>query len=212
VTPTPATPEAIAKAAGLLRTGAVIIYPTDTVYGIGGDATNRAAIDLVLRLKQRPVGKPLPVLVPDTAAAQRHARFDARAEQLAEAFWPGALSLVLPLRPDSELAPGVTADSATVALRVPDHPVALALLRDAGCPLAGPSANPAGAGSPTDAHAIAADLSEAIAMILDAGPSPVAVASTVLDLTGTPVRILRAGAVTRAELETVLGLSLDTSG
>jgi L-threonylcarbamoyladenylate synthase len=208
VTPVPATPEAIDEAARLIRSGAVIVYPTDTVYGVGADATNRDAIERLLRLKQRSPGKPLPVLVSDIAAAQAIARFDARAEQLADAFWPGALSLVLPLNPDANLAPGVTAGGATVGLRVPDHPVALALLRDAGCPLAGPSANPAGADSPTDAHSITAGLGEAVAMILDAGASPGGTASTVLDLSTPLARILRLGAVTRAELKTVLGAPL----
>ena len=202
--PVPATPQTIAEAAQLVRSGAVIVYPTDTVYGIGGDATNRDTIDQVLRLKQRPSDKPLPVLIPDTAAARLIARFDARAERLAEAFWPGALSLVLPLATGVELAPGVAAGGATVGLRVPDHAVTLALMYDADCPLAGPSANPAGANSPTDVHAIAAELSEGVAMILDAGPSPGGLASTVLDLSGPLPSILRAGAIARAALEIVL--------
>jgi L-threonylcarbamoyladenylate synthase len=208
VTPVPATPETIAEAARLIRSGAVIVYPTDTVYGVGADATNADAIERLLRLKQRPPGKPLPVLVPDIATARQFARFDARAERLADAFWPGALSLVLPLGSEAKLAPGVTAGGITVGLRVPDHPVALALMRDAGCPLAGPSANPAGADSPTDAHAIAAGLGEGVAMILDAGASPGGTASTVLDLSAPLARILRPGAVTRAELETALGAPL----
>lgn len=208
MTPVPATPETIAEAAWLIRSGAVIVYPTDTVYGVGADATNRDAIERLLRLKQRPPGKPLPVLVPDIATARRIARFDARAERLADVFWPGALSLVLALNPGANLAPGVTAGGATVGLRVPDHPVALALLRNAGCPLAGPSANPAGADSPSDVHAIAAGLGEGVAMILDAGPSPGGAASTVLDLSAPLARILRPGAVARAELETVLGAPL----
>ncbi len=208
MTPVPATPQTIAEAARLIRSGAVVVYPTDTVYGIGGDATNRDAIDRVLCLKQRPSGKPLPVLVSDTAAAQLIARFDARAERLAEAFWPGALSLVLPLASGAELAPGVAAGGATVGLRVPDHAVALALMHDADCPLAGPSANPAGANSPTDVHAIAVSLGEGVAMILDAGPSPGGIASTVLDLSGPLARILRAGAIARTALETVLDAPL----
>lgn len=208
MTPVPATPETIAEAARLIRSGAVIVYPTDTVYGIGADATNRDAIEQVLHLKQRPPGKPLPVLVPDIAAARRFARFDARAKRLADKFWPGALSLVLPLASGSTLAPGVTAGGATVGLRVPDHAVALALMREADCPLAGPSANPAGADSPTDAHAIAAGLGEGVAMILDAGISPGGTASTVLDLTAPTARILRPGAIARSALETVIGAPL----
>ena len=115
---------------------------------------------------------------------------------------------MLPLRSRANLAPGITAGGVTVGLRVPDHPVALALMRHAGCPLAGPSANAAGADSPTDAYAIAADLGEAVTLILDAGASPGSTASTVLDISAPLARILRSGAVTRSKLETALGAPL----
>ncbi|MBX6368490.1 MAG: threonylcarbamoyl-AMP synthase [Rhodospirillales bacterium] len=189
------TPEAIARAASVLREGGLVAFPTETVYGVAGDATNDRAVAAIFAAKQRPRFNPLISHVADLEAARRLGRFDARAEDLAARFWPGPLTLVVPRLPTSPVSLLATAGLDTVAVRVPDHPVASALLRAVGLPLAAPSANRSGRVSPTTAAHVAEELGDSVAMILDGGPCRVGVESTVLDLTTDPPTLLRPGGV-----------------
>src|SRR5438094_2134279 len=168
----PATPEAIERAARLLREGGLVAFPTETVYGLGGDATSEAAGARIFAAKGRPRFNPLIVHVPGVAEAERLALFDERARRLAEQFWPGPLSLVLPRRADSGLSLLASAGLDTVALRAPAHPTAQALLCAAGRPIAAPSANRSGRVSPTSAAHVAAELGDKVALILAAGRCP----------------------------------------
>jgi L-threonylcarbamoyladenylate synthase len=206
-----ATEAGLARAAGLLREGALVAFPTETVYGLGGDARNDRAVAAIFAAKGRPSFNPLIVHVPDLDAARRVAVFDARAEAVAAAFWPGPLTLVLPLRAEAGISPLVTAGLETVAVRVPAHPVAQGLLRAFGGPLAAPSANPSGKVSPTRAVHVLAGLSGRIAAVVDGGDCAVGVESTILGLVGAPA-LLRPGGVTVEALEAVLGASLIAGG
>lgn len=194
----------IARAAALLRQGALVAFPTETVYGLGGVATIDAAVRGIYEAKGRPGHNPLIVHVPDLAAAERLAVFDDQARALARAFWPGPLTLVLPMRAGAGLSPHITAGHPTVAIRVPAHPLAQALLRATGLPVAAPSANPSGKISPTTADHVLDGLSGRIAAVLDGGPCAVGVESTIL-APGTPPRLLRPGGVTSEDLARVLG-------
>ena len=207
----PATDEGLARAAGLLRAGALVAFPTETVYGLGGDARDDHAVAAIFAAKGRPSFNPLIVHVPDLAAARRVAVFDARAEAVAAAFWPGPLTLVLPLRAEAGISPLVTAGLATVAVRVPAHPVAQGLLRAFGGPLAAPSANPSGKVSPTRADHVLAGLSGRVAAVVDGGACAVGVESTILGLDGPPA-LLRPGGVTVEALEAALGAPLVVGG
>lgn len=194
----------LARAAALLAEGGLVAFPTETVYGLGGDATNSLAVAGIYQAKGRPRFNPLIVHVADLAMAQRFAILDARAQTLAAAFWPGPLTLVLPLLPDTGLSPLVTAELDTVAIRIPAHPVAQALIRAFGGPLAAPSANPSGKVSPTRAEHVAQGLGGRIAAILDGGPCAVGVESTILGLDGTAT-LLRPGGVALEEIEALIG-------
>ncbi len=199
------------RAAELLRDGELVAFPTETVYGLGGDARSDRAVARIYEAKGRPRFNPLIVHLPDVAAARALARFDDRAERLAAAFWPGPLTLVLPLRPGSGLSPFVTAELPTVALRVPAHPVARALLRTYGGPLAAPSANPSGRVSPTRAEHVLDGLSGRIAGLVDGGACAVGVESTIVGLDG-PAQLLRPGGVPVEAIEAVLGEPLGAGG
>ncbi|MDX5359313.1 MAG: threonylcarbamoyl-AMP synthase [Rhodobacterales bacterium] len=196
--------DGIARAAALLRQGALVAFPTETVYGLGGVATIDAAVRGIYEAKGRPGHNPLIVHVPDLAAAERLAVFDDQARALALAFWPGPLTLVLQMRAEAGLSPHITAGHPTVAIRVPAHPLAQALLRETGLPVAAPSANPSGKISPTTADHVLDGLSGRIAAVLDGGPCAVGVESTIL-APGTPPRLLRPGGVTAEDLARVLG-------
>ncbi|MFN0113964.1 MAG: L-threonylcarbamoyladenylate synthase [Paracoccaceae bacterium] len=196
--------DGIARAAALLREGGLVAFPTETVYGLGGDARSDLAVARIFEAKGRPRFNPLIVHLPDLSAAQAVAVFADTAMRLADAFWPGPLTLVLPLRPSSRLSPLVTADLPGVATRVPAHPVAVALLRAFGGPVAAPSANPSGRISPTRAGHVLAGLSGRIAAVVDAGPCAVGVESTILGLTGEPV-LLRPGGIPAEAIEACLG-------
>jgi L-threonylcarbamoyladenylate synthase len=200
-----ATPDAIAEAGGLIAKGRLVAFPTETVYGLGADATNDRAVAAVFAAKDRPTFNPLIVHFADAAAAFRTVAADGRAERLAEAFWPGALTLVLPRRPKSTVSLLVSAGLDTVAVRVPNHPVAHALLEASGCPIAAPSANPSGRVSPTTAAHVAESLGTAVAMILDGGACSVGIESTVTDLSGERPALLRPGSVTAEDIEAVIG-------
>ena len=193
----------LAAAADLLRQGQLVAFPTETVYGLGGDARSDRAVARIFAAKGRPRFNPLIVHVPDVAAAREFGVFDDRAERLAAAFWPGPLTLVLPLR-SAGLSDLVTAGLASVAIRVPAHPVAQALLRASGGPLAAPSANPSGRVSPTRADHVMAGLAGRIAAVLDGGPCAVGVESTIVGLVGA-AELLRSGGVVLEALEAVLG-------
>ena len=199
------TPETIVKAGAALRRGELVAFPTETVYGLGADATNARAVAGIYEAKGRPRFNPLIVHVDTIMAAERIAHVSPKARRLAAAFWPGALTLVLRLRPDASIADLVTAGLDTVAVRVPDHAVALALIAAAGCPIAAPSANRSGHVSPTLAAHVAEDLGDAPAFILDAGPTAHGLESTILDASGDAIVLLRAGAVTMEAIERALG-------
>lgn len=194
----------LTRAAQILRDGGLVAFPTETVYGLGGDATNDLAVAGIFDAKGRPRFNPLIVHCADLDMAERFAQFDATARQLAAAFWPGPLTLVLPLKPSTGLSPLVTADLDSVAIRIPAHPVAKALLQTFGGPLAAPSANPSGKVSPTRADHVAAGLKRRINAILDGGPCAVGVESTILGLTETPT-LLRPGGIALETLETLIG-------
>lgn len=193
----------IERAATLIRQGKLVAFPTETVYGLGADATNVAAVAGIFAAKERPRTDPLIVHLADDADMARVASsVPAAAERLAERFWPGPLTLVVPRAP---LIPAlVAAGGATVGVRVPAHPVARALIRAAGVPIAAPSANRFMHTSPTTAAHVLADLDGRIAAILDAGPCPVGVESTVVDLTSDPPLLLRPGGITLEMLRTEL--------
>ncbi len=190
----PATPEGIARAAQLLRDGAVVAFPTETVYGLGADARNAAAVARIYAAKGRPAFNPLIVHVADDGGARAFGVMDARAEKLARQFWPGPLTMVLPLADGHGLAPAVTAGLGTVGLRVPANRVARDLLAACGGPLAAPSANPSGGVSPTTAGHVLDGLAGRIAAVIDGGACQVGVESTIVGLDG-PARLLRPGGV-----------------
>ncbi|ODN69756.1 L-threonylcarbamoyladenylate synthase [Methylobrevis pamukkalensis] len=201
--------DAIDRAALLLRAGEAVAFPTETVYGLGADATNGTAVAKIYAAKGRPSFNPLIVHVPDLAAAEQIAVFDPASLALARRFWPGPLTLVLARRPDAGVSDLVTAGLDTVAIRVPAHPVARALLAAAGRPLAAPSANRSGHISPTTAAHVMADLSGRIPMVLDGGACPVGVESTIAAVMDGRIRLLRHGGVSRAELAATSGLAVD---
>lgn len=195
----------IARAAALLRAGRLVAFPTETVYGLGADATNGTAVAGIFAAKNRPSFNPLIAHVPDLAAARELVEFDALAERLAERFWPGALTLVLPRRPDCPVAEICSAGLDTLAVRVPAGAVAQALLRAVGRPVAAPSANPSGRLSPTTAQHVTSGLGDRVAMVLDGGPCAVGVESTVVGIFGGQAVLLRPGGLSVEEIESVTG-------
>lgn len=197
-------PKALDAAAARLRAGQLVAFPTETVYGLGADATNPDAVLSIYETKGRPRFNPLIVHCADLAMADRVASFSPLALELANRFWPGPLSLVLPLKPDHGLADIATAGLQTVALRIPDHPVALALLRATGRPLAAPSANPSGKLSPTTAEQVSRGFADRVP-VLDGGPCTAGVESTILAIDGDRLVQLRAGALPRDEIEAAIG-------
>lgn len=205
------TGNGIDRAAALLAAGDLVAFPTETVYGLGGDARYGAAVARIYAAKGRPAFNPLIAHVADLEAAQRIAVFSPEAEALAQAFWPGALTLVLPLRPDAGIASLVTAGLPTVALRVPAHPLAQALLRRFDGPVAAPSANVSGRVSPTTAaHVLDPEggLDGRIAAVLDGGACPVGLESTILGWQDDRPVLLRPGGIPAEALEAALGQPL----
>jgi L-threonylcarbamoyladenylate synthase len=199
-----ATPENIAHAAGIIQRGGLVAFPTETVYGLGANAMDVEAVARIFTAKGRPSTDPLIVHLGGLEQITRVASsISPLVRTLAEAFWPGPLTLVLPKR--LEVPYLVTSGLETVAVRVPDHPVALSLLRAAECPIAAPSANRFGYTSPTTAWHVWQDLQGRVDLILDGGETIVGVESTVLDVSTEPARILRPGGVTREALESVIG-------
>ncbi len=203
----PATAETIDQAALLLRDGRLVAFPTETVYGLGADATNGMAVAAIFEAKGRPHFNPLIVHVPSLEQAASLGQFGSLAHHLARAFWPGPLTLVVRQVAGSPIADLTTAGLDTIALRVPSHPVARALMIAAQCPIAAPSANRSGHVSATEAHHVEADLGPRVAMILDAGPSEQGLESTVIDATGTLPVLLRPGGITAEEIARVTGVA-----
>jgi L-threonylcarbamoyladenylate synthase len=203
--------EGFQDAARILGAGGLVAFPTETVYGLGGDARNDRAVARIFEAKARPRFNPLIVHVPDIETAKPYVEWSDKADRFASAFWPGPLTLVLPLNPDAGLSRLVTADLPTVAIRVPAHPVGRALLQAFGGPVAAPSANPSGRISPTKAAHVMAGLSGRIEAVLDGGACDVGVESTILGLSATPT-LLRPGGLPVETLEQALGAPLSHHG
>ncbi len=204
----PANEAAMAQAARLLAGGSLVAFPTETVYGLGADAINPAAIARLYEAKGRPSFNPLIAHVSDLAAAKRIGRFDATAIALAKTFWPGPLTLVLPKTKDCMVAELATAGLDTIAIRVPAHPVAREILRAFGGPVVAPSANLSGHVSPTSAAHVQSDLAGRIDLIVDGGAVAVGVESTIVGCFDAPM-LLRPGGLPRDEIERVLGRALE---
>ena len=198
----PFSERAIAEAARLIAAGKPVAVATETVYGLAADATNAAAVARIYQAKGRPSFNPLIVHVPDLAAAERIGVFNPFARKLAERFWPGALTLVVPFEPRSGVASLATAGLSTIALRVPAHPAMQALLHAAGTPLAAPSANASGSISPTRAAHVEKSLGGRIPLIIDSGPTARGLESTIVD--SETRMILRPGPISRAEMRLVI--------
>lgn len=201
----------IAEAARFLAAGALVAFPTETVYGLGGDARNDRAVAGIYEAKGRPSFNPLIVHLPDLIAVERIAHVGNKARMLAQAFWPGPLTLVLPLRDGVAISPLVTAGLESVAVRVPAHPLAQKLLRAFGGPLAAPSANPSGRVSPTTAAHVLEGLSGRIAAVLDGGACAVGLESTIVLADPEPV-LLRPGGLPVEALEAALGEPIAVGG
>ncbi len=198
----------IARAASLLRAGGLVSFPTETVYGLGADATRGDAVAGIYGAKERPRFNPLIAHVPSLASAREQGRFDPLALALAEAFWPGPLTLVVPVSSSCTVSDLARAGLDTLGLRVPAHAVARALLEAAGMPVAAPSANRSGRVSPTEAGHVLGDLDGRIHAVLDGGPAEVGVESTILACLGGGPRLLRPGGVPREAIERLLGRRL----
>jgi L-threonylcarbamoyladenylate synthase len=201
------------RASAILAEGGLVAFPTETVYGLGGDARNDMAVARIFEAKGRPRFNPLIVHVDSVETAKRYVEWSETADRMASAFWPGPLTMVLPIRHDTGLSPLVTAELSTLAIRVPEHPVARALLAEFNGPVAAPSANPSGKISPTTAEHVDKGLSGRIEAILDGGACGVGLESTILGLAGTPT-LLRPGGLPVEALEQALGenLALHQSG
>jgi L-threonylcarbamoyladenylate synthase len=194
---------AIRHAAQIIRRGGLVAFPTETVYGLGTDAGNPQAVARLFEVKARPRIDPVIIHVADIETAKLYGRFPESANRLMRQFWPGPLTLIVEKK--SSVPDIVTAGLQTVAIRVPNHPAALALIAAAGCGIAAPSANPFGYVSPTEAQHVAEQLGDAIDMILDGGPCTIGVESTILSLVGSTPCVLRAGGTAVEELKSILG-------
>lgn len=206
-----ATQSSIDDAAEIIREGGLVGFATETVYGLGADATNGQAVAAIFAAKDRPSFNPLIVHVPDLKDAEALGEFSQVARRLAEAFWPGPLTLVVKRKPNCPIADLASAGLDTLALRVPNHPVALNLLRAARTPIAAPSANRSGHVSPTLARHVDEDLGLRVRVILDAGPTEHGIESTVLDVTGQTPVVLRSGAVSIEQIAYVLGYPVSSA-
>jgi L-threonylcarbamoyladenylate synthase len=201
----------LARAASILRRGGLVSFPTETVYGLGADATNARAVAGIYAAKERPSFNPLISHVSSFEAAKIQGLFDETAQRLAEAFWPGPLTFVVPAAPSCTVSDLARAGLDSVALRVPAHPLAHALLEQAGRPIAAPSANRSGRVSPTDADHVLGDLDGRIDAVLDGGPAAVGIESTIVACLGGAPRLLRPGGVPREAIEALIGQRLESS-
>jgi L-threonylcarbamoyladenylate synthase len=200
-----ASTKSIERAAALLRAGELVAFPTETVYGLGADATSDDAVARIFDAKKRPTFNPLIVHVADAEAASRIVEFTKTAHLLADAFWPGPISLVLSRKDTSPVSLLASAGLDTIAIRVPDQPTAQAILAASGIPIAAPSANASGKISPTHAAHVAESLGDAVSLIIDDGPCPIGLESTVVDCTGEQPILLRPGGITAEQIEAVTG-------
>ncbi len=198
-------PAGIERSAGLLRAGGLVAFGTETVYGLGADATNPEAVAAIYAAKHRPAGNPLIAHADGAEAAFAQVRANRHAERLAARFWPGPLTLVLPRHPHGTVCALAAAGLDTLGVRVPETPAAQALLRAVGRPIAAPSANPSGRVSPSTAAHVLAGLGGRIDAVLDCGPCRVGLESTILDLSGDAPRLLRPGGITLEQLEAEIG-------
>jgi L-threonylcarbamoyladenylate synthase len=201
-------PASIARAGRIIANGGLVAFPTETVYGLGADATSTAAVQRLYATKGRPSFNPLIAHVADLDAAQQEGVFDAAARQLADRFWPGPLTLVVPAAATTRICALARAGLASVALRVPSHPMALSLINASGRPIAAPSANPSGRLSATSAAHVAADFGDEIDLVLDGGPATIGIESSIVACLFGDVRLLRPGGLTRAAIEAALGRPL----
>ncbi len=195
----------IKEAALLLQKGQIVAFPTETVFGMGADATNADAVSALYTLKNRPSDKPFSIMVPDVESAQKLAKFDERALTLAHTLWPGPLSMILPLRTNHSLSPLASGKEGSISIRIPKHPVTLALLKETGLPLAVPSANSSGQLSTTSAGDVAQDFGDKLPFILADTTRILGLESTIIDLTVTPAMVVRLGALTLEEIESLIG-------
>jgi len=208
----PADAHGIARAAEILLGGGLVAFPTETVYGLGADATNDRAVASIFEAKGRPKFNPLIIHVPGVAEAERLVAFTPLARRLAESFWPGPLTIVLRRKPDSPVSLLASAGLDTIAVRSPAHPVARELLISAGRPLAAPSANRSGRVSPTTARHVADDFGERVDLILDGGATTLGLESTVIGFERDRAILLRPGAIAREDIEMITGPLSSTSG
>ena len=198
-------PDAYREASRLLREGRVAAFPTETVYGLGADACNDRAVAGIFEAKGRPRFNPLIVHFTGQAQAETQVRFGPLARELAARFWPGPLTLVLPRRKDCQISFLCSAGLDSLGVRVPDHPVGQTLLKACGCPLAAPSANASGKISPTTAQHVSESLGDRVPLILDGGPCPVGLESTVVDLSEEAPRLLRPGGIPEEQITALIG-------
>jgi L-threonylcarbamoyladenylate synthase len=207
----PADAAAILRAAAFIRDGKLVAFPTETVYGLGADATSESAVARIYAAKRRPQCNPLICHVGDVASAQRQGVFSAAARALAERFWPGPLTLVVPAAATTSVCDLARAGMTTIALRVPAHPVAQELVRAVGGPIAAPSANPSGRVSATTASHVWADFGRQIDLVLDGGATALGLESTIVGCDQDGCRLLRLGGIDRSALEAVLDGPLNVS-
>ncbi|HEY7750570.1 MAG TPA: L-threonylcarbamoyladenylate synthase [Aestuariivirgaceae bacterium] len=200
--------EDIRRASHLLRQGKLVAFPTETVYGLGGDATNDQAVASIFAAKGRPKFNPLISHVANVPSAMKHGSFNEDALRLAHAFWPGPLTLVVPRAEDCRVSILASAGLNSIALRVPSHPVAQDLITQAGLPVVAPSANPSGGISPTLASHVREGLRDRVALVLDGGPCAIGIESTIVKCMGGEPVLLRPGGIKRATIEDVLGKEL----
>ncbi len=205
----PGTGDGINRAADLLRNGRLVAFPTETVYGLGGNALSDATVASIFEVKGRPSFNPLIIHFSDPASAAEHVEMSAMAHRLAEAFWPGPLTLVLPRAKSSAISLLASAGLDTLAIRIPANPIAQSLLRACNCPLAAPSANRSGSISPTTADHVARSLGADIAAILDDGPCTIGIESTVIGFMADDCVMLRPGGMVREDIEAITGRLLD---
>jgi len=198
--------EKLAAALEAIKRGGLVVYPTDTLYGLGADPYSRDAVLRVYRAKRRPLDRPLPVLVSSIEAAERLVVFNEAARRLAERFWPGALTLILPLRHDAPVPRELHAGTGRLGVRMPAHRVALALIESAGGALTGTSANRHRMPPPRTAQEAIEQLNGEVDVVVDAGPAPHGEPSTIVDLSATPPRVIREGAVPAREVLQALGI------
>lgn len=200
-----ASADHIAAAAEVIRAGGLVAFPTETVYGLGADATSDAAVASIFDAKERPLFNPLIIHFADQTSLATTVELNEEAKQLARAFWPGALTMVLPRQADCPVSLLASAGLETLAVRLPNHPLARALIEAAGTPIAAPSANRSGEISPSAAEHVLQSLGDKVEIILDGGPCKVGIESTVIDLSGPTPALLRPGGIAREELEAVIG-------